>query len=210
MPRCTKESQHVNQLSLSPMISIPYRERTLYIPQQNYGSESRTPDLMMKITDGGTALTSSHLDTFTESSEINTFLYDIKRDVQSDSSRNVHTNAQTFLSDVTFIAPAEPYIASVIQRLLNGTMIESIEFAELQNTGKVNQARETTTFEKCYFTHFQRFTTSWGGNSRINVFVASFRSLDYAVSIQALDTTGNPGNMSAAFDFIAGKDPSAS
>ncbi len=192
--------------NLSPMIAIPYRERTLYIPQQNYGSESRTPDLMVRIEVEGRAITSSTLAGHEEFSEVNTYVYDIKRDIHSDSSRNLHTNAQTFLSDVTFVMPAEPVFAEIITQLLKGVKITTIEFHELQNAADYNIPREKTTFTTCYFTHLQRFTTSWGGNSRINLIICSFRSVHYTVSLDAVDQqVGQKGNIATNYDFVTGK-----
>ncbi len=188
--------------NLSPMISVPYRERTLYIPQQSYGSESRTPDLMVKIVAEGTAITSSAMEGYPEYTQVHHFEYEIKRDVNSDASRNLHTNAQTFLSDVTFIIPAEPVLAQIITNLLKGSNVESIAFIEIQNAGDYNVIRETTTFTTNYFTHARRITSSWGGDARINVFACSFRSISYQVSLDAIDqATEAKGQLATGYDF---------
>lgn len=190
---------------LSPMIAIPYQDRTLYIPQQGYTSATRTPDLMVKITIGGNAITKSHINTtekLNEYSQVNTFMYDIKREIHSDASRTLHTNAQTFLSDVTFVMPAEALLAAILQNLLKGTMVDSIEFVELQNANDYNIKREITRFDICYFTHFQRFTTSWGGDARINTIACSFRATAFNVALADVGQDGkSSGNEAAGYNF---------
>lgn len=195
--------------TLSPMIAVPYQERTLYIPQQIQGSEARTPDLMVKITIGGNAITKSTIDSpakLNEYSQVNTFVYDVKREVNSDASRALNTNAQTFLSDITFVMPAEAVLAPILQNLLKGTMVDTIEFVELQNANDYNLKREITTFGICYFTHFQRFTTSWGGDSRINTIACSFRATSFNVALADVGQDGkSSGNEATGYDFKIGK-----
>lgn len=196
---------------LSPMIALPYRDRTIYIPQQSYGSESVTPDLMVRIEGpgpGGAPITSSTVNELTEFSRVNTYNYDVRRDIHSAATGNLYTNAQVVLSDVTFVMPAEGLYAEIVTLLLQGTPVPDITFVELQNHGKdfLNVPREKTIFRECYFTHLQRFTTSWAGGIRINLIICSFRASEYDVSVSEYGQDSvSPGNKASGHNFKFGK-----
>ncbi|MGI4850653.1 MAG: hypothetical protein ACRYGR_01760 [Janthinobacterium lividum] len=151
-----------------------------------------TPRYMIRMD----SLLSSQVENFNDAIQLYEYDLDMSRttdsnigDTKQASGRVEFSNPVIFISNVTFTP-------TLTQRLIDGIIIEKIEFIRLQNIEKKNQPAETITFKNCYFQAIAL---------RKTILVGDFRFSEYSHWLSSISQDGkNNGNLAASYNLVTG------
>lgn len=176
----------------SPMITVPFSDRVIHLPQYLTSNENRPPSLLVQIGAGNKHLTGSTLEGFETHSVAYHLEYEIRRQSDYDQASQLYTAAMPHLSEAIFAITADTVQADIFNLLIRSVPIDLIEFVEIESGNGVYQSREIVSFSNCIITHARRYNASWGAEARNNILLVAFRASQWSVHVNARDQGSRP------------------
>ncbi len=164
-----------------------------YVPSSNYAQMTATPQFMISMD----TLLASTLENYTTSIQLFQFDFDISRFTNPNTTSQQYSSGRVQFNNPVVVIPNGIHTPNLINRLINGKLVEEIVITRLQNIDQENQAAEEITFESCYFQNII---------PKYDVLIVSFRFVIYTHKTSYYDQKGDlQGNNQVTYDMSTGE-----